>query len=168
MNQVTTCSIQHTDQIVKCATNIHIADVDMPMFVSRERLLKTLTFATRCTVSPLKATCLSQHTVNRCRAGRNNISIHHHVREPTIAFVGLFGMEGENRLLFPLFQPMVAWYECIVFIHFSIPPPPVIKLACADADPFHQISRRQFGPLAPLPDVIDDFVAHIMRNPSSV
>src|SRR5690606_2817624 len=79
----------------------------------------------------------------------------------------MLGMKGENRLFLPLLQPVIAGHQGVVFVHLAVPLSPVVELTGADANPADNLADRQFGLVAPRSDVIDDFVAHLVRNPPS-
>ncbi len=79
----------------------------------------------------------------------------------------MFGVEGDDGQLFPRFQPMVARHQAVMFVCLAVPLFPAMEFAGTDADPLHQLFGGQFGPLLPLGNVVDDFVAYIRGNPSS-
>ena len=70
----------------------------------------------------------------------------------------MLGVIVKNRPFFVVFQPMVAWYQSVVLVHFTVPLLPVVEFARSNADPLHQSAGAQLGSVAPLSDVIDDFV----------
>ena len=75
-------------------------------------------------------------------------------------------MEVENRLLFPVLHPEIAWDRAVVLVNFPIPFFPVKELALSDANPLNNLLGRCFSPLGPVVGVVDDGVSRVVGNPA--
>jgi len=116
----------------------------------------------------MAAASAGQHAIDSSRAGRDEIGVHHHVRQSAIAFQRVLSMEGEDCLALPHIEPMVAGHEPIVLVDFAVPLTPSVELAHADSNPTDQLLRGQLRPPAPLANVIDDFIPQVMGYPAPV
>jgi hypothetical protein len=74
----------------------------------------------------------------------------------------------EDGLLFPFFQPPVPWNPSIVLVDLPIARAPVIELAFPNAQPSDELLGGQVGLVCPVPYIIDDRIADVVGNPTSV
>ena len=83
-----------------------------------------------------------------------------------VAFEGKEGVEVDDGEAFPVFHPVVARDQCVVFVGFAVAVLPVVKLRACDAQPGDDLEGAQAGAFsAPFGNEIDDLVADIMRGP---
>ena len=76
-------------------------------------------------------------------------------------------MKLDDRLLFPIFEPPVAGNPAVVFVDFAVALPPVVELAQTDSDPLDDLLGRDFRPVRPVTNVVDDLIASVVGNPGS-
>jgi hypothetical protein len=74
-------------------------------------------------------------------------------------------MEGQDRPLLPVFEPPVAWDECIVLVGQAIAFPPVVKLALGDSEPGDEPMDGELGAFGPVVNVVNHGVADVVGNP---
>jgi hypothetical protein len=74
-------------------------------------------------------------------------------------------VEGEDRLLLPVFEPPVAGDQRVVLVGPAVAAAPVVELAGGDTQPGDEPVGRDFGACRPVGDVIDDGVADVVGNP---
>lgn len=74
----------------------------------------------------------------------------------------------EDGLLFPVLKPPIARNLAVVLVGLAIAPFPIVKLARAESQPAQQAFGGQFCANRPVADVIDDFVASVVRNPAAL
>jgi hypothetical protein len=70
-------------------------------------------------------------------------------------------------LLFPFVQPMVAWNPAVMFVGFPVASSPIRICRRPETDPIEQLLGSHFGPLGPLANIVDDFIALLMGNPAA-
>ena len=75
---------------------------------------------------------------------------------------------SDDRLPFPVFKPMITGDLSVMLVRFAVALLPVVELARMDPKPFHHQALTDLASLNPIPDIVDDFVANIVRNPASV
>jgi hypothetical protein len=73
----------------------------------------------------------------------------------------------DDGRFFPVGQPVIARHQAVVFIRLAIALAPVVELAAADAQPGDQRLVRQFRSRVPVANVVDDFIARVVGNPTS-
>jgi hypothetical protein len=73
----------------------------------------------------------------------------------------------DDSLLFPVFEPPVAGNPALVLVDLAVTLSPVVELAQADADPLDDLLGRDFHPVRPIPNVVDDLIASVVGNPGS-
>ena len=76
-------------------------------------------------------------------------------------------MKLDDRLLFPVFEPPVAGNPAVVLIDFAVMFSPVVELALTDADPLDDSLGRDFRPVRPITNVVDDLITSVVGNPGS-
>jgi hypothetical protein len=102
-------AVENAAQVVKGAADVQVGDVDVPMAVSTARLMEAFAFSfVRWEGSPQPIGPL-QHPVDARRADGHHVVVQHHERQSAVAFQRIVSLVIEDRLLLPVFQPMVAW-----------------------------------------------------------
>lgn len=167
MHDQAAVAIEDAAQVVKGAGDVEIGDIDMPVFMRKNRLVEAFSFAGRLAVMPLQAAGFLQDAIDAGRADRNQVAVEHHEGQAAIAFERVLGLEVEDRLLFPIFEPVIAWDFCVVLVHLAVPLLPGLKLTGGNTEPADQGLGRQFGFVGPVVDVIDDLVADIVGRPAA-
>ena len=76
-------------------------------------------------------------------------------------------MKLDDRLLFPVFEPPVAGNPAVVLVDFAVALPPVVELAQTDSDPLDDLLGRDFRPVRPIANVVDDLITSVVGNPGS-
>lgn len=167
MNDVPTEAIEHRDQIVKRAARIDVRDVDMPVLVRFERLLETTSLGGGSGAAPIEPSGILQDSINRGWTHRHDIFIEHHEAQSAVSFERMLVVEFNDRLLFPVLKPPVARNFPVVTVGFAVAMLPCVVLASREADPPQQRTDMNFGPLIPVPDVVNDLVTCIVGNPAT-
>jgi hypothetical protein len=80
----------------------------------------------------------------------------------------MFGMELQDRLSLGFIWPMIPWDGSIVLVDFAIAFLPVEILADANPEPCNDLLGWDFGSVIPMIHVIDNLVAGIRGNPTSI
>jgi len=75
-------------------------------------------------------------------------------------------MVVDDRLPFPIFNPVVPRNPGVVFIHAAIPLLPVENLL-TNTKPSGEPLQRYLGQFGPTCDEVDNLVARIMGNPAA-
>ena len=115
MNEEPAAAVQHAAQIIERAVDVHIGDIDMPVFVRRGRLRKPCSLL-RVRAVPLRQQArLPEHAPDAGKTYRYNVLIQHHEHQPPGTFQRVLQIEIDNGLLFPAFQPKNAGNPCVVF-----------------------------------------------------
>jgi len=65
-------------------------------------------------------------------------------------------------------EPVIARHPGVVLVNLAEARDPIVKLADADADPGQEATQRQTRLVAPVADEIDDLIAGIVRNPTTL
>ena len=76
-------------------------------------------------------------------------------------------MKLNDRLLFPVFEPPVAWDPAVVLVDLAITLSPIVELAQTDADPLDELLGRDLRLVRPIPNIVDNLIASIVGNPGS-
>jgi hypothetical protein len=74
----------------------------------------------------------------------------------------------EDGLLFPVLEPPIARNLAVVLVGLAVAPFPIVKFARTKPQPAQQTLGGQLCANCPVADVIDDFVANIVRNPTAL
>lgn len=94
--------------------------------------------------------------------------VKHHEGESAIAFGRVSPGKGADAILFVVGEPMIARHPRVVLVDFAETPFPVVELAGADAEPTLEAGRGDLGFVRPDVDEIDDLIACIVGNPTSI
>src|SRR2546426_4737780 len=93
----TTVPIQKAAQVIEGPAHVDIGNIDMPMLMRLEWLLKAGSLARRLGFPPREQSCLLQYPPNARRTDGHNVSVEHHERQPPIAFQPILQMEIDDR-----------------------------------------------------------------------
>src|SRR5258708_11462114 len=102
------------DGIEEGPGDVDVRDIDMPVLVWTQGLLEPLALLRGLAGAWGEAAGGLEDAVDAGGADRDDVGVDHHVREPTVALQGIAGVEFEDGLLLPAFQPAVAWEWCVV------------------------------------------------------
>src|SRR3954451_14752849 len=75
------------------------------------------------------------------------------------------GVEVEDGLLLPLFEPPIARDRRVVLVGQAVAGAPVVELAGGDSQPGDEPPDGDLGAPGPVRDVIDDGIADVVGNP---
>jgi len=76
-------------------------------------------------------------------------------------------VELDNRIPFPLLEPVITRNEHIVFVGFAVAISPLVILGAGEFHPAHQAQRTDLGAGRESLDEVDDIVTGVVRNPTS-
>ena len=150
---------------IKRARDVEIRNVQVPVLMRREWLLKAGTLLCRFGRISGEQCGAAKHAVNGRRAHRHGVVVEHHVRHPAIAFGRIAASERFDRESLVVGDPVVAWNPSVVFVDLAEALLPVLELAAGEADPFEKATGGNLRPVAPVPDMINDVVARIRLDP---
>lgn len=115
----------------------------MPVLVRLQRLHKASTLLRLFPVPATHNIGLRQNAINTAGAGRYQVFIHHHVGDPPVAVIGMIQVVIDNRLLLPVFQPVISRYPGIMLVNFAITAFPFKVFTRPNTDPVNQLTRSQ-------------------------
>ena len=167
VNDRTTAAIQDAAHEVKRPADIQITDVDVPVFMGLDWLLKAGSFLGGLAVESVHHAGFAKNPVNGRGTDGHDIGVQHHERQSTIAFHGISAVEVQDRFLLPIFEPEISRDRTVVFVDFAVTFLPVKELATADTQPGHDLLGGGLGPLVPVIDVIHDLVTRVVGSPAS-
>ena len=168
MDNGAAASVEDGTEVIECPLQIDVGNVDMPMLVGAEWLDEARSFFGRGKGVFGEHSGLFENPIDARRTTGDDIGIDHHEGQSSISFQGMFEMELENRLSFVDGQPMIAWDPRIVLVDFSIATSPVMEFTERDSDPGDDDECGDLGLIGPSPHEIDDLIANIVRNPTSL
>ena len=100
-------------------------------------------------------------------ASRDHIGIEHHEGQTAVAFLRVFVVKIDDGLLFPIFEPPIAWNPAVVLVDLAVPLPSVVKLALSDAQPGDKLLGWDLRPIRPITGVVDDLIMSVVGSPGS-
>ena len=168
MHDEAAIAVQERAEVVKRAAEIEVAYIDMPMLVRGERLHETGPLLRGLLPFAIESLRLFQNTINAAGADRHDVVVEHHEGQPSIAVEWMGVVVVEYGLLFPIFKPPIARDLAIVLVGHAVASFPIVKLARAEPQPGEQLLGWQLRALRPVADVVDDFVASVVRNPPAL
>jgi len=139
-------AVEQAAEEEKRPANVDVGNVDVPVLVWAEGMVKTGAFKRDLDVVPPKPTCVTKHTVHARGACGDDIGIEHHEGEAAVALERILVVVVDDGLPFPVEKPPVAGHPAIVLVDPAIPRAPVIELAGADAGPGDEPLGRDFSP----------------------
>jgi len=158
-------AVQHAAQVIECAGDVDVGDIHVPVLVSADWLLEAGSLERRPAVPAPQPAGGLEHPVDAGRTDRHHIPIQHHEGQPPVALQRILGLERQDGLLLPAFQPVVAWDPGIVLVGPAIPAPPIVVLAGREAQPGHQQADGQPGLIRPAANEVYHLVAGVVGNP---
>ena len=167
MNDVTTATVEHGAEEVKRAGDVEVTDVDVPVFVRRERLHETGPFFRGDGGRSREQPRGFQDPVNAGGSAGDDVLVDHHERESPIAFERMTPGIDADLFLLVFGEPVVAGDPGIVFVDLAETMFPVVEFAGGDADPRKETTSGSAGLVAPVADVVDDAVTGVVRHPTA-
>ena len=82
-----------------------------------------------------------------------------------MGFDGILGVERQDRLLVPIFEPPVAGDQRVVFVGPAVAATPRVELAGGDAQSGHEPCDEDLCARRPGGDASDNVVADVVGNP---
>src|SRR4029450_13232968 len=76
-------------------------------------------------------------------------------------------VEVDDRIVFPLLKPVIAWNEDVMFVGFAVAIPPLVILGAGKVHPAHQVQWADLGACREPLDEVDDIVTSVVGNPAS-
>src|SRR5580704_8447962 len=159
-------SVQHVTQVIKRARQVNVGNIDVPVLVRLQRLLKPRPFARGLALPSRQQSGLVQHPPYTRRTYRHHLRIQHHERQPPVAFHRILEVKTDDGFLFPRLQPEIAGDPTVVLVHSSVALPPVVELADPNPQPLRESSDADLGILRPTSDKIYHLIPHIMWHPA--
>src|ERR1035438_3315694 len=116
MHDRTTVTVQNAAQVIEGPTEVDVGNIDMPMLMRLERLLKASALLRRLAFPPGQHAGLPQYPPNPPRTDRHNLCIQHHERQSPITLQRILQMEIDDRFFLPQLQPEIAGNPTVVFV----------------------------------------------------
>ena len=168
VDNVATGSVEDGAQVVERAVDVDMGDVDVPVFMGRQRLLEARSLLGGLAGKVAQPAGVAQYAKNAGRADGDHVGIDHHVRQTAITFQWIAQLEVQDGGLLPFGQPEIAGNSTVVLVDLAVALRPVIILAHAQFQPLQQTFDGQAGLLRPLANEIHDGVAKIRLDPATV
>lgn len=86
VNDVATEAVEDRALKVKSSRDIEVADIDVPVLMGQQRLLKSSSFFGGFGGKSCQESRIAKYAIDRRRATSNDIGVEHHVGQPPIAF----------------------------------------------------------------------------------
>jgi hypothetical protein len=167
VNDCARAAVEQRAEVEEGPTDVDIGDIDVPVFMRGERLHKAGAFKRGLRLPGVKQCRALQHPVGARGAHRHDVAIEHHEGEPAIALQRELMVEVNDRILFPLLEPVITRNEDVVFVSFAVAIPPLVILGAGKFHPAHQTQRADLGTGREPLDEIDDRVTGVVSNPAS-
>src|SRR3954466_6867858 len=87
--------IEDRTQVVERPAEVEVRDVDVPVPVGAERLDEASALLRRLLVPAVEQASAGEHAVHARRAGRDDLLVDHHERQPAVAFERKPLVEGD-------------------------------------------------------------------------
>ena len=101
---VAAVAVEDRDQEVESASQIEIADIDMPVPMRCIRLYESRSLLAGCPAVTIESTSGLEHAIRGRGTHGDDIVIQHHEGQPTVALQRMKVVERENGLAFPGFK----------------------------------------------------------------
>lgn len=147
------------------AANVDVRNIDVPVLVRLQRLLKTRAFLGRFAVVRTNQGRLFEHAIDAGRADGDDVLVEHHEGQTAVAFEGILSLKVDDGLFLPVLKPAVAGHVGVVFVGQAVAAPPVMKLAGGQAQPGEESRGGDLGTIGPVADIIDELIADVVGNP---
>ena len=168
VRDVPAATVEQAAKIEERAANIDVRNIDVPVLVRTDRLLKPRSFLGRLAVVGMNQVRLFEHAIDAGGTHGDNVLVEHHEGQKAVAFKGILCMKVDDGLFLPVLKPAVARDVGVVFVGQAIASFPVMKLAGGKAHPGKESRGGDLGTLGPIADVIDELVANIVGDPGPV
>ena len=162
-----TVAIEDGAEEVERAGDVEVTDIDVPVFVSLERLDEAGAFLRDIGRRAGQETSGLEDAIHTSRAAGDLIGIEHHEGQPAVAFERILASEDADLFFFVVGKPVVARHPGVVLVDLAEALLPVVELAGADADPGKEATDGDLRLVAPFADEIDDGVTGIVGNPAA-
>jgi len=167
MDDEAAVAVENGAKEVEGAGDIEVAEIDVPLLMSLERLDEACAFfadgGRRSGQQPLGF----KNPVNAGRAASDFVGVEHHEGETTVAFERVGAGEGTDTQLFVVGEPVVTRNPGVVFVDLPEAQFPIMELAGSDADPRKEATDGDLRLVAPVPDEIDDGVTGVVGDPAA-
>jgi hypothetical protein len=166
MDDEAAVAVEDGAEEVKSASDVKVADIDVPMLVRFKGLDEAGAFLGDVGRGAGEQSGFFENAIDAGGATSDLIGIEHHEGEAAIAIEGMGAGKSADAEFFIVGEPMVAWDPSVVFVDLAETLFPVVEFAGADADPGQEATDRDFGLVAPAADEIDELIADIVGNPA--
>jgi len=160
-------AVEDRAQVVEGAREVEVGDVDVPMLVGPQRLHEPSALLGRLLVPAVEQARGGEHAVDARRAGRDDLLVDHHERQPAVALEREALVEGDDLALLLVEQPVVTRHMAVVLVRLAVAPLPGEELAARDADPRDEPIGGDLGLVGPHAHEIDNRVAEVVGNPAT-
>ena len=106
--------------------------------------------------------------MQRTGATRNDVHIDHHLLQSPIAVEWVIGIELDDRLLFLVYQPVIAAEFGVMLVGVAIATSPLFEDAAVVLVPRENVSQRHLDCFRPGAYSVDHLISNIMGNPALI
>jgi hypothetical protein len=125
----TAVAIEYAAEIVECAAEVEIGDVNVPVLMDRGGLFKALAFRGGFDLPGIEQPRAFQHPIHGAWRTGNTVLIDHAVAQPPVTLQRMLPAKGDDRLAFPGLQPMTARDLTVMPIRLALTALPVVVFA---------------------------------------
>jgi hypothetical protein len=130
VDEIPAVTVDDTAKRVELSADIDVSNVDMPVLMGLQRLVKTRPFLGGFALAGTEQAGPLENTVNTGGTDGDDIGIEHPVSETPIPFQGVAIMKRHDRRLLPIFQPEIAWERGVVLVGVTKP----VKLGVSEPE----------------------------------
>jgi hypothetical protein len=122
-------AIEYAAEIVECAAEVEIRDVDVPVLMGCGGLFKALALRGGFDLPGLEQPRAFQHPIHGAWRTGNTVLIDQAVAQPSVTLQRMLPGKGDDRLAFPGLQPMTARDLTVMPIRLALTALPVVIFA---------------------------------------
>ena len=165
MDEESATTIKKAAEVEERSGNVDVGNVNVPVFVGPDGLLESRAFLGWLYGMKAHQSCVSEDSIDAGRTGGDDIGVEHHEGQTPIAFQGILGVEVQDRLFLPAFEPPLTRDIRIMVVIATVAFSPRVEFARRDAQPTDEAMDGEFGSFGPMCDVVDDGVTDVLGNP---
>lgn len=137
------------------------------MLVRPQRLLESFTLARVEWLAASQQAGLLEDSSDARRTCGDAVEIVHHPGQPPIALGQVIVMKRNDRGLLPGQQPAILGHAGVVAVVEAEPGASGVLFVCLEPDCSEDLADWGFGPIGPISNESDDFVANDKGNPGA-
>ena len=161
-------AVEDAGEVVERTVDVDVGHINVPVLMRLQRLHKPGSFLGGGDPPAVESTGGLENAVKAGGTDSLDVVVEHHECQSPVAFERIAGVELEDGLSLPRFEPVIPRDLAVVLIGLAIPVFPGVELAGGQIEPRQDGLGRSLSPIGPVADVIDHLVAGVMGNPMPV